>query len=97
MPPASTSTHVPYKGESAALTDLMGGQIQLDRRATSRAAIGLIERGQAARARRHQQDAHRRSCPTCRRVREWLPGFENAGWFGLMAPAGTPPDVIDKI
>jgi tripartite-type tricarboxylate transporter receptor subunit TctC len=28
---------------------------------------------------------------------EALPGFENSGWFGLMAPAGTPKDVIDKI
>ena len=28
---------------------------------------------------------------------EVLPGFENAGWFGLMAPAGTPREVIDRI
>jgi tripartite-type tricarboxylate transporter receptor subunit TctC len=26
-----------------------------------------------------------------------LPGFENAGWFGLMAPAGTPREVIDRV
>jgi tripartite-type tricarboxylate transporter receptor subunit TctC len=28
---------------------------------------------------------------------EVLPGFENAGWFGLMAPAGTPKEVIDRV
>jgi tripartite-type tricarboxylate transporter receptor subunit TctC len=30
-------------------------------------------------------------------VAETLPGFENLGWFGLMAPAGTPKAVIDKV
>jgi tripartite-type tricarboxylate transporter receptor subunit TctC len=30
-------------------------------------------------------------------VAETLPGFENLGWFGLMAPAGTPKTVIDKV
>jgi tripartite-type tricarboxylate transporter receptor subunit TctC len=88
-------THVPYKGESAAITDLMGGQIQL---ATPNlgAAINLIKEGKlrALAVTSRERSAQLPDVPAAAEV---LPGFENAGWFGLMAPAGTPPDVIEKI
>ena len=88
-------THVPYKGESAAITDLIGGQIQL---ATPNlgAAIGFIQQGKiralAVTSRERSPQLPEVPCAS-----EVLPGFENAGWFGLMAPAGTPRDVIDRI
>lgn len=89
------ATHVPYKGESAALTDLMGGQIQM---ATPNlgAAIGFIKDG---RLRALAVTSRERSpqLPDVPSASEVLPGFENAGWFGLMAPAGTPRDVIDRV
>ena len=88
-------THVPYKGESAAITDLMGGQIQL---ATPNlgAAINLIKEGKlrALAVTSRERNAQLPDVPAAAEV---LPGFENAGWFGLMAPTGTPPEVVDKI
>jgi tripartite-type tricarboxylate transporter receptor subunit TctC len=88
-------THVPYKGESAAITDLMGGQIQL---ATPNlgAAINLIKEGKL-RALAVTSKERSAQLPDVPAAAEVLPGFENAGWFGLMAPAGTPPEVIEKI
>src|SRR5690349_19431893 len=88
-------THVPYKGESAAITDLMGGQIQM---ATPNlgAAIGFIKDGKL-RALAVTSRERIPQLPDVPAAAEVLPGFENAGWFGLVAPAGTPRDVIEKI
>jgi tripartite-type tricarboxylate transporter receptor subunit TctC len=88
-------THVPYKGESAAITDLIGGQIQL---ATPNlgAAIGFIQQGKI-RALAVTSRERSPQLPEVPSASEVLPGFENTGWFGLMAPAGTPRDVIDRI
>ena len=88
-------THVPYKGESAAMTDLIGGQIQM---ATPNlgAAIGHIQQGKI-RALAVTSKERSPQLPDVPAASEVLPGFENAGWFGLMAPAGTPREVIDRI
>lgn len=87
--------HVPYKGESAAITDLMGGQIQL---ATPNlgAAISFIQQGKL-RALAVTSRERSPQLPDVPAASEVLAGFENAGWFGLMAPAGTPREVIDRI
>jgi tripartite-type tricarboxylate transporter receptor subunit TctC len=88
-------THVPYKGESAAITDLMGGQIQL---ATLNlgAAINLVKEGKVHALAVTSRDRSAQ-LPEVPAAAETLPGFENAGWFGIMAPAGTPREVIDKV
>jgi len=88
-------THVPYKGESAAITDLIGGQIQL---ATPNlgGAIGFIQQGKI-RALAVTSRERSPQLPDVPAAAEVLPGFENAGWFGLMAPAGTPREVIDRV
>jgi len=88
-------THVPYKGEGPAMTDLIGGQIQMVTPNLG-AAIGLIQQGKI---RALAVTSPRRSpqLPDVPSVSEVLPGFENAGWFGLMAPTGTPREVIDKV
>jgi tripartite-type tricarboxylate transporter receptor subunit TctC len=88
-------THVPYKGESAALTDLMGGQIQLVTPNLG-AAVGLIQQGKI-RALAVTSRERNPALPDVPSASEALPGFENTGWFGLMAPAGTPREVIDKV
>ena len=88
-------THVPYKGESAAITDLLGGQIQV---ATPNlgGAIGHIQSGRlkalAVTSRERSPEL-----PDVPAAAEVIPGFENAGWFGLMAPAGTPREVVEKV
>ena len=88
-------THVPYKGESAALTDLMGGQIQLVTPNLG-GAIGQIQQGKL-RALAVTSRERAAQLPDVPAASEVLPGFENAGWFGLLAPAGTPREVIDRI
>jgi tripartite-type tricarboxylate transporter receptor subunit TctC len=88
-------THVPYKGESAALTDLMGGQIQLVT-ANLSAALALIRDGKM-RALAVTSRERNPALPEVPAASEVLPGFENSGWFGLLAPTGTPKEVIDKI
>jgi len=88
-------THVPYKGESAALTDLMGNQIQLVT-PNFGAVIGLIKDGKV-RALAITSRERNSQLPDVPSASEVLPGFENAGWFGLLAPSGTPRDVIDRI
>ena len=87
--------HVPYKGETFAMTDLMGGQIQM---ATPNlgAAINLIKDGKL-RALAVTSRERMPQLPDVPSAAETLPGFENAGWFGLLAPAGTPREVVDKV
>ena len=88
-------THVPYKGEAAVITDLMGGQIQA---ATPNlgAAIGFIKDGKL-RALAVTSKERSAQLPDVPSASETIPGFENTGWFGLMAPAGTPREVIEKV
>jgi len=88
-------THVPYKGESLAMTDLMGGQIQVVTPNLG-AAINLIKEGKM-RALAVTSRERSPQLPDVPAAAEFVPGFENAGWFGLMAPAGTPREVIDRV
>jgi len=88
-------THVPYKGEGPAMTDLMGGQIQVVTPNLG-AAIGLVQQGKI-RALAVTSPHRNPQLPDVPTVAETIPGFENAGWFGLMAPAGTPREVIDRV
>ena len=88
-------THVPYKGEAPALTDLIGGQIQMVP-ANFPAALPHVKGGRVrclalTSAQRHSE------LPDCPVVAEVIPGFRNDGWWGLMAPAGTPREIIDKV
>ena len=87
--------HVPYKGESLALTDVIAGQVQF---ATPNlaAAINYIQQGKL-RALGVTSGRRAPQLPEVPAIAESLPNFENLGWFGLMAPTGTPRDVIDKI
>jgi tripartite-type tricarboxylate transporter receptor subunit TctC len=88
-------THVPYKGESAAIADLIGGQIQLGTPNLA-AALAHIQAGKL-RALAVTSRERNPQVPDLPAAAETLPGFENAGWFGLMVPAGTPREVIDRI
>ena len=87
--------HVPYKGESAAITDLIGGQIQMVP-ANFAAALPQIQGGRIRCLAVTSKERHPqlKDCPAAAEV---VPGFSNDGWWGLMAPAGTPREVIDKV
>ncbi len=87
--------HVPYKGEGPALADLVGGQIQMVTPNLS-AAIGFVKTGKL-RALAVTSKERVRQLPDVPAAAETLPGFENLGWFGFMASAGTPKALVDRI
>ncbi len=89
-------THVPYRGAAPAMADLLAGQVQLkmDTYATSAphvAAGKLRALAIASRAR----SALAPDLPTVAEL--GVPGYEGILWIGVMAPAATPPAVIDKL
>jgi tripartite-type tricarboxylate transporter receptor subunit TctC len=87
--------HVPYKGEGPALADLVGGQIHMVTPNLS-AAIGFVKTGKL-RALAVTSKERVRQLSDVPAAAETLPGFENLGWFGFMAPAGTPKAVVERI
>jgi tripartite-type tricarboxylate transporter receptor subunit TctC len=87
--------HIPYKGEGPALTDLVGGQIQMVTPNLS-AAIAFVQQGRL-RALAVTSRERSKQLPDVPAAAETLPGFENIGWFGFMVPIGTPKPVIDKL
>jgi tripartite-type tricarboxylate transporter receptor subunit TctC len=88
-------TGVHYKGAAPALTDLLGGHIQM-----MIVSIGLITQGwQAGQLKvlgfgSEQRIAQYPDVPT---IAETLPGYEAASWYGLVAPAGTPREIVEKL
>ena len=88
--------HVPYRGEALGYTDLAAGQVQMmvGNFAAASALVGpnrLRALAVTSKARMPQMP----DVPTASEA--GLPGFENVGWFGLFAPAGTPPAVLQKV
>ena len=88
--------HVPYKGSGAAVTDLLAGQIQL-MFANITAAVPHVKTGKM-RAIAASGAARSLALPTLPTVAEaGVPGYAVTSWFGLLAPARTPPDIISKL
>jgi tripartite-type tricarboxylate transporter receptor subunit TctC len=86
---------VPYKGEGPALAGLVSGEIAFT--VTNVAAtLPHISSGRV-RALGVTSKAEAPQLPGVAPVAHTLPGFENTGWFGIVAPAGTPREVIDKV
>ena len=87
--------NVPYKGEGPAVADLIAGQTTM---ATPNiaAAISFINGGKllALAVTSKERAPQLRDVPA---VSEIVPGFENYGWFGLVAPTGTPKEVVEKV
>ncbi|MEO5771002.1 MAG: tripartite tricarboxylate transporter substrate binding protein [Burkholderiaceae bacterium] len=88
--------HVPYKGEAPAYTDLISGQTQMmiGNIAAAAALLGP-DRLRAVAVTGKLRSPLLPDVPTV--AESGLPGFENTGWFGLLAPAGTPAAVVDKV
>lgn len=86
---------IPYKGEGPAMTDLVANQINMAT-VNMPGAIGFINQGKL-RALAVTGKQRSPQLPDVPAAAETLPGFENIGWFGLMAPAGTPKEVVDKV
>ena len=89
-------THVPYKGSAPALTDLMGGQVQLmfDNLPSS---LAFVKAGKlrALAVTSTTRAAALPDVPTM--VEAGVSGFEASSWFGMLAPTGTPRDIVLRI
>jgi tripartite-type tricarboxylate transporter receptor subunit TctC len=87
--------HVPYRGSGPALTDLIGGQVQV-MFAPAANALPLVKAGQL-RALAVTSAKRSALAPDLPAVAEFLPGYEAVGWYGLAVPAGTPKDAIARL
>ena len=88
--------HIPYRGAVPALTDLMGGQIQL----FFDAASGLITQGKAGKVRLIGVASDKRlpavpDVPTF--IEQGFAGFTGSTWAGMLAPAATPKDIVKRM
>ena len=89
-------THVSYKGGGPAVTDLIGGQVQMYFGNLSELAPQVA--GGQIRIIGVSSEQRARQLPDVRTVAEsGFPGFKTLTWNGLVAPAGTPPAVINRI
>ena len=87
--------HVPYKGTAAAVTDVMGGQIQVAF-ATALTAKPLVDAGRL-RALAVSGPKRVEALPNVPPVAETVAGYEAMQWYGLVAPAGTPPAIVERV
>lgn len=89
-------THVPYKGGPPALTDLMGGQVQVMFE-TSVATLPFVKQGRlkALGVSSAERLPAAPEIPTI--AEQGYPGFVGVPWVCLMAPAGTPPAIVQKL
>jgi len=87
--------HVPYRGTAAAVTDVMSGQIQ----AAFATALTAKPQVDAGRVRALAVSGPRRveALPNVPPVGDTVPGYEAMQWYGLVAPAGTPPAIVERL
>jgi tripartite-type tricarboxylate transporter receptor subunit TctC len=88
-------THVAYRGGAPAVSDLLGGQVQV----IFAPLVEVIQQVRAEKLKALGITTAKRSplLPEVPTILESLPGYEVALWNGLLAPAKTPPDIIDKV
>ena len=88
--------HVPYKGGAPAMTDLLGGQVALSfsnpTSITPHLKTGRIRALAVTTARRY---SNLPTLPTM--IEEGFPDFDLSAWYGVMAPAGTPVEIINRL
>ena len=87
--------HVPYKGSTPALTDLISGQVAV-MSVNMPPAVPHVKAGKL-RALAVTTRTRTPSMPDLPTVAEALPGYETVAWFGVLAPAGTPKDIVNRL
>ncbi|MGZ8209410.1 MAG: tripartite tricarboxylate transporter substrate binding protein [Burkholderiales bacterium] len=87
--------HVPYKGDTPALADLLGGHVQL----FISSPLAMIPQIKAGKIRGMAVTTAQRSpvLPDLPAIGELVPGYAVSSWFGMCAPAGTPRDVVSRL
>jgi tripartite-type tricarboxylate transporter receptor subunit TctC len=87
--------HVPYRGGAPAITDLLGGQVQVYFSPITD-SIEVIRSGQL-RALAVTTSTHLEALPDLPTVGDFVPGYEASGFYGVGAPKNTPAEIIDKL
>ncbi len=88
--------HIPYKGEAPALNDLMGGQVEV----AFSSLASVLPHLKSGRLRPLGIASQQRStlAPDIPTIAEaGVPGFQSEGWYGVLAPAGTPAGVVERL
>ena len=89
-------THVPYRGVTAAVNEVVGGHVPIAFTALS--AVGPLLADKRVRLLATSASTRVLQFPDTPTVAEsGVPGFETGSWQGIVAPAGTPPEVVRKI
>jgi len=88
-------THIPYKGTGAALTDLIGGQVQI----MVGAMPSLVPQTKAGKVRGLAVTTLKRNSavPDLPTVADSLPGYEAILWYGMWGPKGLPKDIVTRL
>ena len=87
--------HVPYRGQGPAMTDLLGGQLQVIF-ATTPGTTEYVRTGKLralAVTTKERADA----LPDVPTVADFVPGYESSQWYGIGAPKGTPAEIVNKL
>jgi tripartite-type tricarboxylate transporter receptor subunit TctC len=87
--------HVPYRGDVPAITDLLGGQVQVYF-GTLSGSIEYIRSGKL-RALAVTTAARSEALPDIATVAEFVPGYEASTWTGVGAPKATPAEIVEKL
>jgi tripartite-type tricarboxylate transporter receptor subunit TctC len=87
--------HVPYRGGAPALTDLLGGQVQVYFGVLN-ASVEYIKTGKL-RALAVTTAMRSAALPEVPVVADFVPGFEASDWYGIVAPKNTPAEVVNKL
>jgi tripartite-type tricarboxylate transporter receptor subunit TctC len=87
--------HVPYKGAAPAITALLGGQVQVLFEALP-ASMPYIKSGQL-RALGVTTAVRSEALPDVPTISEFVLGYEASGWGGIVAPRGTPPEIVERL
>ncbi|MBC5765669.1 Bug family tripartite tricarboxylate transporter substrate binding protein [Ramlibacter albus] len=96
MQTGTSMVHIPYRGSGAAIADVLSGQVQVFM-TTPPSVMGHIQAGKL-KALAVTSKARHPGVPQVPTTSEaGMPGFELEAWVGIFAPAGTPPDVINKL
>jgi tripartite-type tricarboxylate transporter receptor subunit TctC len=87
--------HVPYRSAAPALTDLLGGQVQVSFVGPA-ASIGFLKSGKL-RGLAVTTTTRAEALPDIPTMQEFLPGYEASQWYGLGAPRQTPVEIVDTL
>ena len=96
MNTGTSIAHIPYKGTPQAMTSILSGEVQMYFVASASSALTLIQSGQV-KALGVSTKERISIMPEVPSIAEYVKGYEVTGWNGILAPAGTPSFIVDRL